>query len=264
MSRISPFHLVDISPWPLVASVSGLSVVSGFLSIFYGHRVFFLFIALGLVFLVCLSWWSDVTRESTYSGFHTKSVQGNLLLRMVWFIISEVFFFFRFFWTFAHSGFDPIIELRVSWPPVRIRVLDPLGVPLLNTLVLLSSGFTVTWAHYGLLVREYSSSIRRIIGTIILRAFFTLLQVSEYLESRFNLSDSSYGSIFFLATGFHGFHVLVRSIFLLISTIRLISGHFSTSHHVGLECSIWYWHFVDVVWIFLYLCIYIWRSSPIF
>jgi len=263
MSRITPFHLVDLSPWPVIGSFSGFSVAVGLLFFLNKKGYFVMFVALVLLLVLCYFWWVDVTRESTYTRFHTICVQKNLLLSMIWFIISEVFFFFRFFWTFGHSSVDPVTDLGIMWPPAGVVVLNPVAVPLLNTLVLLSSGFLVTWAHYSLLLRNFSGSIKGMIGTISLGVFFTVLQVSEYFESGFNITDSVYGSIFFLATRFHGFHVLVRSIFLIVSTLRLLKGHFTISHHVRLECAIWYWHFVDVVWIFLYMCIYLWGSSPL-
>jgi len=212
------------------------------------------------IFLLSFFWWRDVIRESSYLGFHTNNVQSNLLTRMVWFISSEVLFFFRFFWSFFHSSLRVCVDLFSTWPPVRVEVLNPVGVPLLNTVVLLSSRFTVTWAHYSLLLNNYKDALYRIIFTIRLRVFFTFLQSMEYLDGFFLISDSVYRSVFYIATRFHRFHVIVRSIFLLVSAFRILAGQFNIKHHIRLECSIWYWHFVDVVWIFLYISIYWWRS----
>lgn len=228
--------------------------------LFYFNNVSRLFLTSVLLFFICYFWWKDVVRERAYLRFHVLTVQNNLKIGIVWFIVSEVFFFFRFFWTFFHSSLNSVRELRELWPPLRVNVLNPLRVPLLNTVVLISSRLTVTWSHYSVLEGKFNEAYIGLVYTVFLRAFFTALQAMEYLDSRFSISDSVYRSIFFMATRFHGFHVLVRSIFLLVILFRIKNNFFSDKHHVRFECSIWYWHFVDVVWIFLYCVIYWWRS----
>nr|YP_002995740.1 cytochrome c oxidase subunit III [Clavelina lepadiformis]ACO40311.1 cytochrome c oxidase subunit III [Clavelina lepadiformis] len=258
--RNTPFHLVDNSPWPFFGSMAFFFFVSGALFMFKMSSMSIFFVGVVFIFFLSFFWWRDVVRESLYLGFHTASVQSNLLIGMVWFISSEVLFFFGFFWSFFHSSLGVCVDLFSSWPPTGVEVLNPLGVPLLNTLVLLSSGFSVTWAHYSLLLNNYSDALFGMLFTIGLGMFFTLLQAMEYLDGFFLISDSVYGSVFFMATGFHGFHVIVGSLFLLVSSFRMFLGQFNMNHHIGLECSIWYWHFVDVVWLFLYISIYWWGS----
>jgi heme/copper-type cytochrome/quinol oxidase subunit 3 len=213
------------------------------------------------LFFVTYYWWRDVTREATIIRFHTARVQKNLIIRIIWFISSEVLFFFRFFWTFFYSSLGVSADTRFSWPPYGLIVLDPSSVPLVNTVVLLRSSVTVTWSHYCLLIRNYSGAKLRLIVTITLRVIFTCLQRLEYYDSRFSIRDSAYRSIFFIATGFHRFHVLVGSIFLFISFIRIIRRQLNSMRHVGYECAVWYWHFVDTVWIYLYCFVYWWGSG---
>ena len=258
MSRRTPFHLVDNSPWPLLASLAGFLAITNFLLLFNTKKFFFFF--LRFILIISYLWWRDVYRESTLLGFHTKLVQKNILSRIIWFISSEVFFFLRFFWAFFHSSLSPCVDLFIIWPPIRVGVLNPLSVPLLNTVVLLSSRLTVTWRHYSIFKIDREGGFWRLLYTILLRVFFTFLQYIEYSESSFTITDSVYRSCFFLATRFHRLHVLVRSLFLIVSLFRHYKRHFSSTHHIRLECSIWYWHFVDVVWVFLYLSIYWWRS----
>nr|YP_003331397.1 cytochrome c oxidase subunit III [Aplidium conicum]CAX68846.1 cytochrome c oxidase subunit 3 [Aplidium conicum] len=259
MFRSTSFHLVDNSPWPIIGAWGFFFITSSFLFMFQKVGMLVLF---ALMFLVVLAycWWRDVIRESSLLGFHTKGVHVIFLTGMVWFISSEVLFFFGFFWAFFHSSLCVSVDLVSLWPPIGVEVLNPLGVPLLNTVVLLSSGVTVTWAHYGVFSSNLNNALKGMIYTMFLGVFFTLLQYMEYLDSSFMISDSVYGSIFFMATGFHGFHVIIGTCFLLVSFLRMWKGHFTSKHHIGLECSIWYWHFVDVVWIFLYISIYWWGS----
>jgi len=212
-----------------------------------------------LVFVTRL-WWRDVSREACLGGFHSPPVQHSLRMAMVWFISSEVLFFFRFFWTFFHASLRVVAETGYEWPPVRVMVLDPSSVPLLNTILLLRSSVTVTWSHYCLLIGNYMGAKNGLFFTITLGVVFTAVQYIEYCESRFNISDSSYRSVFFMATGFHRFHVLVRSAFLVVSLVRIVGRQFNSIRHVRFECAVWYWHFVDTVWIYLYCLVYWWRS----
>jgi cytochrome c oxidase subunit 3 len=180
---------------------------------------------------------------------------------MVLFIISEVFFFLSFFWAFFHSSLSPSPELGRVWPPIGVEAFDPFTVPLLNTIVLLSSGISVTWAHHALIAGDHDSAFQGLLFTVILGLYFTILQAIEYLEARFRIADRVYGSSFFIATGFHGLHVIVGTTFLVVCLIRVSRAHFSKSHHFGFEAAAWYWHFVDVVWLFLYISIYWWGGA---
>jgi len=163
-----------------------------------------------------------------------------------------------FFWAFFHSSLSPTIDIGSVWPPKGIEVLDPWGVPFLNTLILLTSGASVTWAHHAILAGKEKQGIYALISTVLLAAIFTGFQAIEYTEAGFTISDSIYGSCFYLATGFHGFHVFIGTVFLSVCLIRLSKHHFTTKHHFGFEAAAWYWHFVDVVWLFLFVTIYWW------
>lgn len=175
---------------------------------------------------------------------------------IILFIVSEVLFFVSFFWAFYHSRLSPVYDLGSVWPPVGVEVFNPFQVPLLNTAILLASGVSVTWAHHSLVEGDYNSANLALFVTVILGVYFTGLQWYEYQEAGFRISDSVYGSIFFIGTGFHGFHVLVGTIFLIVCLVRSIFWHYREVHHFGFEAAAWYWHFVDVVWLFLYVRIY--------
>jgi len=203
-------------------------------------------------------WWRDVSREASFQGLHTSIVIGGLRIGIILFIISEVIFFFSFFWAFFHRRLTPVIELGISWPPIGVVAFNPIKVPLLNTIILLSSGVTVTWAHHSLIAKNSQETLQSLVLTVILGLYFTALQALEYWEASFSLSDSIYGATFFVATGFHGLHVIIGTSFLIVCLIRHIKGHFSANHHFGFEAAAWYWHFVDIVWLFLYISIYWW------
>ena len=205
-------------------------------------------------------WWRDIIREATFEGQHTAPVQEGLRMGMLLFIASEVMFFMAFFWAFFDASIKPSPVLGGVWPPDGLETLSPWGVPLLNTVVLLSSGATVTWAHHAIVAGAKRSAIIGLVLTVGLAAFFTALQAFEYINAPFGISDGIYGSTFFLATGFHGIHVLVGTIFLTVCLIRLTLNHFTREHHFGFEAAAWYWHFVDVVWLFLFVTVYWWGS----
>jgi len=212
------------------------------------------------VLLTIYAWFKDIVRESTFEGMHTKSVQKNLILGMLWFIFSEILFFVAFFWSFFWSCITPTIVLNVSWPPVGMHTLvfEPWDIPLLNTLILLLSGVTVTLSHLYLKKGLKKQAEYSMLFTIILAEFFILFQGFEYITAPFDISDGIYGSTFFMCTGFHGFHVIIGSIFLYVIFFRMYKAHFSRAHHFGFEAAAWYWHFVDVVWLFLFTTIYYW------
>nr|YP_010735838.1 cytochrome c oxidase subunit III [Phytomastax pentaspinula]WEL32810.1 cytochrome c oxidase subunit III [Phytomastax pentaspinula] len=253
-----PYHLVDKSPWPLTAAIGAMVTASGLAKWFHMFNSSLMYNGMMITLLTLYQWWRDVTREGTLQGLHTLLVSKGLRLGMILFISSEVLFFMAFFWAYFHSSLAPTIELGMMWPPEGIKPFNPMQVPLLNTVILLSSGITVTWAHHSLMESNYSMGSQGLMLTVILGLYFTLLQGYEYWESPFTISDSIYGSTFFLATGFHGIHVIIGTTFLLICLIRHYYNHFSNNHHFGFEAAAWYWHFVDVVWLFLYISIYWW------
>lgn len=255
-----PFHLVDYSPWPLTGAIGALCSVSGLVQWFHLYNLQLFFIGNTIVLLTIYQWWRDISREGTYQGLHTFQVTLGLRWGIIFFIISEVFFFISFFWTFFHRSLTPTIELGNIWPPINIEPFNPFQIPLLNTTILLSSGISITWAHHRLIEGNKTQTLQSLLLTIILGIYFSILQSYEYIEASFTISDSVYGSIFFLATGFHGCHVLIGTIFLLVCYIRLFKNHFSNQHHFGFEAAAWYWHFVDVVWLFLYVSIYWWGN----
>ena len=264
------FHLVDPSPWPLLTSFCAGTVAIAFS--LYMHQVlendFLAFLSFFLLVSSMACWWRDVIREATAEGHHTKVVVKGLKLGMLLFIVSEVLFFFAFFWAiFALQAKQGGIFLGYYWPPVGLDAIDPLGLPTLNTFILLTSGVTVTWAHSAILNGFAREAKVALLLTIILAAKFTFFQLIEYIDNRdallnglpenvFDITSSAYGSCFYMSTGFHGFHVFVGTCFLFVCFIRLIKGHFTTTHHVGFEAAAWYWHFVDVVWILLYFALY--------
>nr|YP_010700923.1 cytochrome c oxidase subunit III [Rhynchospio aff. asiatica ZW-2021]WCI21138.1 cytochrome c oxidase subunit 3 [Rhynchospio aff. asiatica ZW-2021] len=255
-----PFHLVEFSPWPLTGSLGALSLTVGLAAWFHNLSPVTLVLGLSLIIITMFQWWRDIIREATFQGHHTKNVAKGMRWGMILFIASEVLFFFAFFWSFFHSSLAPTPELGCTWPPSGITPINPFSIPLLNTAVLLASGVTVTWAHHSLMEKNRTETLQGLALTVALGAYFTALQALEYLEAPFSIADSVYGTTFFVATGFHGLHVLIGTTFLLICLVRATLFHFSDGHHFGFEAAAWYWHFVDVVWIFLYLCIYWWGS----
>nr|BAK23153.1 cytochrome c oxidase subunit III [Danionella mirifica] len=254
------FHLVNMSPWPLTGAVAALFLTSGMASWFHFNSVLFMVLGLVLLILTMIQWWRDVIRESTFQGHHTPQVIKGLRFGMILFITSEVLFFFGFFWAFYHSSLAPVNEIGGCWPPTGICSLDPFEVPLLNTAVLLASGVTITWTHHSLMEGNRKEALQSLTLTIVLGVYFTILQVMEYFESPFTIADGVFGSTFFVATGFHGLHVIIGSTFLIVCNLRLFQSHFTPQHHFGFEAAAWYWHFVDVVWLFLYVSMYWWGS----
>nr|WNH37017.1 cytochrome c oxidase subunit III [Nezumia stelgidolepis]WNH38409.1 cytochrome c oxidase subunit III [Nezumia stelgidolepis] len=258
--QMHAYHMVDPSPWPLSGAMAAFLLTSGLAEWFHFHSTTLLALAFPLLFLTMFQWWRDVVREGTFQGHHTPPVQTGLRFGMVLFIVSEVFFFLGFFWAFYHSSLAPTSELGGCWPPTGISPLDPFEVPLLNTAVLLASGVTVTWAHHSIMAGERKQAIHSLFLTVLLGFYFTFLQATEYFETSFTIADGVYGTTFFVATGFHGLHVIIGSTFLLVCLFRQVRHQFTSNHHLGFEAAAWYWHFVDVVWLFLYVSIYWWGS----
>ena len=286
------YHLVDPSPWPIVGSVSAFVMAVG--AITWMHHSFgaapLVFAAgvLGVIYTM-ISWWRDVIREAEFKHDHTRVVQISHRYGMILFIASEVMFFVAWFWAYFDASLFPADTHQVvrdqllggQWPPKGIETFDPWHLPLMNTLILLLSGTTVTWAHHAIQHGDKKGAVQGLFLTVLLGASFTCIQAYEYAHAPFTFgfnglalapfTDAAhaslsvgvgnlgaiYGSTFFMATGFHGFHVIVGTIFLTVCLGRAIAGQFTPTRHFGFEAAAWYWHFVDVVWLFLFTCIYV-------
>jgi cytochrome c oxidase subunit III len=286
------YHLVDPSPWPLLASLGAFIMAIGAIvlmrSMGGGDGLFGLtgptlfFVGFAAVSSVAFMWWRDVIKEA-HKGDHTPVVGLHLRYGMIMFIASEVMFFVAWFWAYFDVSLFPsgvhtltnsnqvigMVERNALtggvWPPKPAEgfhgTFDPWGLPLVNTLILLLSGTTVTWAHHALLRNDRKGLIWGLLVTVVLGALFTTCQVYEYGHAAFNFSGHIYGSTFFMATGFHGAHVVIGTIFLFVCLLRAIKGDFTPKQHFGFEAAAWYWHFVDVVWLFLFACIYVWGAG---
>lgn len=256
------FHILPLSPWPILSSWSAFLTVSG--NAFYMHKVafggyFFIFGLLCLILCV-FGWFSDIVDEATMSGYHTKAVRMGLRLGFLLFIVSEIMLFFGFFWAFFHAALCPSIEVGSIFPPEGIYTIPVFEFPLFNTFVLIFSGFSVTWAHRAVSLGWFKDAIDSLGLTVFLGFFFVVLQMFEYYEAPFNYADSVYACSFFMLTGLHGCHVLVGACFLAVCSVRLLRRHYTTTHYLGFVFAIWYWHFVDAVWIFLFITVYCWGS----
>jgi cytochrome c oxidase subunit 3 len=266
------YHILPPSPWPFVGSMSALVMAAGGImwmhEMAYGSLVF----GLGLlgVLYTMFGWWSDVVREAN-GGEHTPVVQLHLRYGMILFIASEVMFFVGWFWAWfdfalfpapieVSEGTAALADVAAQWPPKGLEVIDPFAYPLLNTLILLCSGTTITWAHHSLINGDRDGLKKGLWLTIALGVLFSAIQVYEYAHSPIPFKGLNYGAAFYMATGFHGFHVLVGTIFLIVCLVRTYRGDFTSRQHFGFEAAAWYWHFVDVVWLFLFVAIYVWGS----
>jgi cytochrome c oxidase subunit 3 len=258
-----PYHLVEPSPWPILVSFSLLSLTLGAVMYMQGFTYGGYLLSLGFTLTVfgMILWFRDIITEGTYLGHHTIQVQKGLTIGVVLFIISEVFAFLSVFWAFFHSSLSPTIEIGGVWPPQGITPLDPFAIPLLNTILLLSSGAFVTYGHHALIQGDRRGAILGTLLTIIFAIIFTALQYYEYSESSFTMSDSVYGTVFYASTGLHGLHVIIGTLFILVGFIRIINYHLTDTHHQGHEAAILYWHFVDVVWLFLFIAVYYWGGN---
>ncbi len=271
------YHLVNPSPWPALGGFSAFILAIG--AVVWMHGSHWAVMALGFVMVlyVMFMWWRDVINEAN-SGDHTPVVSLHLRYGMIMFIASEVMFFVAWFWAFFDASLfagEPIQAARVAltegvWPPKGTAIFDPWHLPLVNTLILLTSGTTVTWAHHALLNNDRQGLKWGLVATVALGALFTSIQAYEYAHAAFSFSRDNpdlpgniYGSTFFMATGFHGFHVLIGTIFLAVCLFRAMNGAFTPKQHFGFEAAAWYWHFVDVVWLFLFACVYVWASAGV-
>jgi cytochrome c oxidase subunit III len=270
-----PYPLVDPSPWPIIGAFGAFLMAVGAImwmkaipigAVKPGSYVFFAGVI--CVLFVMANWWLDVIKEAQTPGVHTPVVALGLRYGMILFIASEVMFFVAWFWAFFDAALFPAEKIEYArmaftgghWPPKGIESIDPWHLPLLNTLILLTSGTTVTWAHHALLNNDRKGLVNGLILTILLGMSFTAVQAYEYAHAPFAFKGSIYGSTFFMATGFHGFHVIIGTIFLIVCLLRAFAGQFTPQRHLGFEFAAWYWHFVDVVWLFLFSCIYVWGS----
>lgn len=269
-ARHHDYHIVDPSPWPAVVSVFAFVLAAGAVFWMHGQLTSLVMIVglIGVIYTMCV-WWRDIIREAEHQHMHTPVVQLHYRYGMILFIASEVMFFVAWFWAFFDAALFPGEAINYAraeftgghWPPSGIETFDPWHLPLLNTLILLTSGTTLTWAHHALVHGDRDSAKWGLWLTVGLGVMFSMLQAYEYSHAEFAFSGNIYGATFFMATGFHGFHVIVGTLFLAVCLGRLYAGHFSPTHHFGFEAAAWYWHFVDVVWLFLFTFIYVWGSS---
>ncbi|KPF73506.1 cytochrome B562 [alpha proteobacterium AAP81b] len=257
------YHILSPSAWPLLMSTAVLIMAAGAIAwmhkIGWGGPVFF--VGLAGVTAMFTRWWMDVVHEAN-TGDHTPVVQLHHRYGMILFIASEVMFFVAWFWAYFNAALYPSVHEGINgvWPPSGVEVLDPFVFPLLNTLILLCSGTTVTWSHHALIHGDREAAKQGLWLTIALGFIFSCIQAYEYSHASFSIAGNVYGSTFYMATGFHGFHVIVGTIFLAVCLFRLYRGDFTPRQHFGFEAAAWYWHFVDVVWLFLFIAIYVWGS----
>nr|UGS80183.1 cytochrome c oxidase subunit III [Asiopsocus sonorensis] len=258
MKQNHPFHLVSINPWPILVASATMFLMSGSIQWFNKTKSSLLSIGLLLMLITLIQWWRDIIRESNLLGDHPFSVMTGLQMGMILFILSEILFFASFFWAFFHCSISTDIELGYNWPPKGVNPFSPFSIPLINTLILLSSGASITWAHHSILMNNSSQTFFSLLLTFLLAIYFIILQAFEYMKAPFSIVDSIYGTTFFLTTGFHGLHVIIGSMMILTTLIRHMKNQFSKFHHFMFEAAAWYWHFVDVIWLFLFLFMYWW------
>ena len=263
-----PYHLVNPSPWPLLASLAAGLLAVG--AVMYMHKVEIAGVAVGLkgvalgllaVLGVMYGWWKDVIHEAVVEKAHTPIAKIGMRYGMALFIASEVMFFVAFFWAFFASSLFPSDVIGGVWPPATVEKIDTFHLPLFMTLLLLLSGCTVTWAHHAILEGDNKGAVKGLLYSVILGVIFTIVQFYEYAHAGFGFKDGIYSSTFYMATGFHGFHVIVGTIFLSVCLFRAMKGHFTKDDHFGFEAAAWYWHFVDVVWLFLFVSVYWWGNA---
>lgn len=250
--------MVDPSPWPLLCSLGAFLMALGTVLAVNDHGSITLIVGTVLTMGTLVFWWRDVIQES--KDQHTSRVRLGFQYGMALFILSEVMFFASFFWAYFDAAINPPEVMGGVWPPQGIKTMDPFDLPYLNTLLLLFSGTTLTWSHYRLLEEEQEDSAQKLLLTTLIGVIFLGVQALEYLHAPFAFKDGVYPSTFYMATGFHGFHVLVGTIFLFVCWKRMKNKHFTAKDHFGFEAAAWYWHFVDVVWLFLFVAIYWWGS----
>ena len=262
-----PYHLVRPSIWPLIGSLAGGLFAMGM--VLFMHDVKFGNFNIGIkgtlidflaILVVMFFWWKDVIFETVTEGVHNKITEIGMRYGMMLFIASEVMFFVAFFWAFFNGALFPTEATGFMWPPKGIEVIPPFGLPFLMTMILLLSGCTVTWAHHAILEGHNDDAVKALGLTVLLGVVFLGFQIFEYDHAKFGFTEGIYPSAFFMATGFHGFHVFVGTVFLAVCWRRAKKGHFTQEKHFGFEAAAWYWHFVDVVWLFLFIAVYWWGN----
>jgi cytochrome c oxidase subunit 3 len=252
------YHILPPSIWPLTGAVGGFVMLLGAVLFFHGMGPWIMLVGFGTVLYTMYCWWGDVIREGQ-TGDHTPVVQIGLRYGVVLFIVSEIMFFAAWFWSFFKNALYPMPAIDRTWPPPGIETFDPWHLPLINTLILLCSGCAATWAHHAIVNGNNRADMKYGLWLAIgLGVLFTFFQVYEYSHAHGGFAGNVYGANFVMATGFHGFHVIVGTNFLGVCLARTYAGHFTRDQHVGFEAAAWYWHFVDVVWLFLFASIYVW------
>ncbi|HYG85519.1 MAG TPA: cytochrome c oxidase subunit 3 [Azospirillum sp.] len=258
-----PYHLVKPSPWPLLGAFAGGLLATGAILYMHYDQMWLLIVGVLAVLAVMFGWWRDIIKEAVVERAHTPVVKIGLRYGMALFIASEVMFFLAFFWAYFDAALFPKIFAQNPqgvWPPPNIKPFDPFHLPFMMTVILLLSGVTATWAHHEIQAGNNRKAGQALGLTVLLGVMFTFFQGWEYSHAAFGFTDGIYPSTFFMATGFHGFHVIVGTIFLIVCWYRTVKGHFTPDSHFGFEAAAWYWHFVDVVWLFLFVSIYWWGS----
>ena len=256
-----PWHVPEPSPWPIVGTMGALATAFGLIWFMHGGVPWLIYVGGILLIVTMVGWWKDVITEANDGNSHSSPVKVGLRVGFLLFIASEVMFFFAFFWAYFHSSLPILNIVAGPWPPKGIEAIGAAGIPMLNTLLLLTSSLTVTVAHHAILDDDRQKVILWTGITVILGILFLGVQIAEYAHLAFGLGDGIYPSTFYLATGFHGFHVFVGTVFLIVCYFRARKGHFTRDAHIGFESAAWYWHFVDVVWIFLYINVFWWGSA---
>ena len=255
------YHILHPSAYPFIGGVGSFVMLFGAVLWMHGSGPYLFLVGLAAVLYVMIGWWIDVSAESA-AGDHTPVVRIGLRYGFIFFIMSEIMFFAAWFWSFFKHALYPMETFSEGqWPPPSIETFDPWHLPLINTLILLCSGAAATWAHHALVHENNRKDMRNgLILAIALGVLFTFFQFYEYSHAAFGFGGNIYGANFFMATGFHGAHVIIGTIFLAVCLLRLYRGAFTPEKHIGFEAAAWYWHFVDVVWLFLFFAIYIWGS----
>lgn len=252
------FHLVTYSPWPVLIALNLMNVGGMAVSIIISKFQPYMIVFVVLLIMISFQWWRDVIREALYEGYRSTKINTTIGLGIIFFIVSEIWFFISFFWSYFYYRLSPDLNIGIIWPPYGVIPIRFMDIPLLNTLTLLTSGFFVTWSHHRLINSKYNESAVSLGIAIIAGGYFVIIQAYEYLNSNFRFNDRVFGNRFFILTGFHGIHVIVGLIFIAVRLMRIIKSQFSPRIFHGYEYSIWYWHFVDLVWLFLYTFIYWW------
>lgn len=260
--QLHPYHLVGPSPWPIFTSFSLMSLALNLGLNFHGYMNNNYFILLSIVTILysMTLWFKDIIAESTYLGDHTLAVKKGIMQGFLLFVVSEILIFASLFWSYLHSALNPTVELGMTWPPTGIEAISPAELPLLNTIILLASGATITYAHHALLNGNRVNTLYGFTYSTVLIILFVALQGLEYKFAPFTIADSVYGSAFFSTTGLHGLHMIMLAIMLLVCTFRVYNYDFTNSSHVFAETSILYLHVLDVIWLFIYIVMYWWGS----